>query len=70
MASKIISISITEDDYNYLQQEDLLSASKIFQQALRNIREQRIGLKERIELLSRKCQTLQNKVFELEDGKS
>jgi len=49
--SKILSISISNEDKNYLDSDGLLSPSKIFQSALHNIKENRENLKDRIKQL-------------------
>jgi hypothetical protein len=64
MGAKTLTISMSEEDFNYLREDGLLSASKIFQVALDNIKENRSSLKEQVEILQKKCQTLQYKLFE------
>lgn len=67
MAAKRLSISVSEEDFEYLEKDQLLSPSKIFQQSLRTIRENRLNLNDRIKVLLRKCDVMQTRIFELED---
>lgn len=67
MTAKTLTISMSEEDYEYLKEDGLLSPSKIFQVALHNIKENRRSDIIQINLLRNKCKILQDKVFELED---
>lgn len=68
MSRKIITISISEEDYNYIKDDGYLSPSKIFQIALNNIKENRMGLKEQNKVLESKIRAMQQRIFELQDG--
>ena len=67
MTAKTLTISMSQEDYEYLKQDGLLSASKIFQVALANIKINREQDINQIRLLQNKCNILQTKVFELQD---
>jgi len=67
MTAKTLTISMSEEDYEYLKEDGLLSPSKIFQVALHNVRENRKQDINQIKVLQNKCKILQEKVFELED---
>ena len=67
MVAKTLTISMSEEDYEYLKEDGLLSPSKIFQVSLHNIRENRKSDIIQINLLRNKAKILQAKVFELED---
>lgn len=59
-----ITISISNEDKEYLNQDKLLSPSKIFQSALHNIKENRQNLRERIKQLEILLQRYTNFIFE------
>jgi hypothetical protein len=63
MGAKTLTISMSEEDYDYLMKDDLLSPSKIFQVALNNIREQRKNFEQRIKILQIKCDRLQEELL-------
>lgn len=67
MGAKTLTISINEEDWAYLQDNDLLSPSKIFRSAMFQIKEGRSSLKKENKLLWSKNKILQEKVFELQD---
>jgi len=67
MVAKTLTISMSEEDYEYLKNDDLLRPSAIFQTALDNIREQRKNWDSEIKMLRAKCKVMQNKIFELQD---
>jgi len=67
MVAKTLTISMSEEDWEYIKEDGLLSPSKIFQVALHNIRENRKSDIIQINLLRNKCNVLQKKVFELQD---
>ncbi len=58
---------MTEENYDYLKKDDLLSPSKIFQVALANLRDNRRNDVNQIKVLQNKCNILQDKLFELQD---
>lgn len=64
--SKILSISVSNEDKVYLDNDKLLSPSKIFQVALHNIKENRENLKERIKQLEILLKRYGDFVFECE----
>jgi len=63
MTAKTLTISMSEADFKYLQEDDLLSPSKIFQVALNNIRESRANLQDELKRLRVANQVLQNKLL-------
>lgn len=69
MPSKILSISISQEDYDYLQEDGFLSPSKIFQTALNNIKESREGLAEQVKRLTVANSVLQRKLLEAQDAR-
>lgn len=67
MATKIISISVSEEDFNYVNDDSELSPTSIYRSALHKIKENRIGLKEMVNTLQKKCSVMQKRIFELQD---
>lgn len=51
MASKTLTISVPQADFDYLQEDGLLSPSKIFQVALKNIKESRSDVTKEVKKL-------------------
>jgi len=70
MVAKILTISIPQEDMEYLNDNPLLSPSKIFQVALNNLREQRKNFDEEIKRLQHANRVLQNKLLEATDGRN
>lgn len=68
MVTKKLCISLSESDFKYLMEDDMLSASKIFQVALHNIMQQRHEWDNRIDVLQNKIRVMQARIFELEGG--
>ena len=70
MGAKTLTISINQEDWAYLQDDDLLSPSKIFRTAMFSIKEGRSSIKKENKLLWQKNKVLQEKVFELQEVKN
>jgi len=68
MAAKTLTISISQDDYDYLQEDSLLSPSKIFQVALANIKDNRKNFSDQVKKLQIANQRLEARIRELEGG--
>ncbi len=64
MGHKILSISVSEEDFAYLKEDGYLKPSHIFRMALKNIRENRRQDIDTIKLLQNKNKILQEKLFE------
>lgn len=62
--SQKITISVSNEDKEYLRNDGLLSPSKIFQVALHNIKENRENLKERIRQLEKLLKRYADFVFD------
>lgn len=69
MASKTLTISITQEDFDYLAQDGLLSPTSIFRVAMQQIRESRENLQEELKRLRIANKVLQDKLLEATDGK-
>ena len=69
MTAKTLTISMSEEDFKYLQEDGLLSPSKIFQVALFQLRESRASLKEENNRLIHANRVLQAKLLEATDLK-
>jgi len=67
MTAKTLTISLNEEDWEYLQKDELLSPTAIFRSALHHIKEGRKGLEQLNKQLIAKNKALQDKVFELQD---
>ena len=67
MASKIISVSIKPEDFEYLINDGGLSPSKILQSSIKQIRENRSGLKEQIQIWQTKCRVMQERILIQDD---
>lgn len=63
MVAKTLTISISEEDKKYLDEDGLLSPSKIFQVALSNIRDNRENLTEQLKQKRLQCNVLQEKLL-------
>jgi hypothetical protein len=69
MASKTLTISVTQEDYDYLNEDGLLSPTSIFRVAMQQIRESRENLQEEIKRLRIANSVLQTKLLDAQDGK-
>ena len=69
MASKTLTISVTHEDYDYLNEDGLLSPTSIFRVAMQQIRESRENLQEEIKRLRIANSVLQTKLLDAQDGK-
>jgi len=49
MGAKTLTISISEEDFDYLKSDGLLSPSKIFQVALSNLKDNRANLQQELQ---------------------
>ena len=67
MGAKTLTISVTEEDLKYLNEDDLLSPSKIFRTALYNLKKNREQDVNTIIRLENKCKVMQDKIFDLQD---
>ena len=67
MGAKTLTISMSEEDFKYLQEDGLLSASKIFQVALHNIKTNREQDVNMIKRLQNQNKVLQEKLFEAQE---
>ena len=70
MTAKILTISIPQEDMDYLNENPLLSPSKIFQVALNNLREQRKNFEAEIKQLRVANNVLQIKLLEAQSDKN
>jgi len=68
MTAKTLTISLNEEDWAYLDDDDLLSPSKIFRSAMFQIKEGRSSLQKENKLLHQKIKMMQEKIFDLQDG--
>ena len=64
MPAKTLTISLSEDDFNFLKKDDLLSPSKIFKVAMLNIKLSREGIQEENQTLKRRLFILENFITE------
>jgi len=67
MGHKIISISLTEEDSKYLNDDSELKPSLIFRSALKMIKENRHRNENKEKLYLNKIRLLQEEVFKLQD---
>lgn len=68
MAAKTLTISVSEEDMKYLEEDGLLSPTSIFRVALENIRNSRLSLQDEIKRLRFANKVLQDKLLEATDG--
>lgn len=66
MVAKTLTISMSQEDFDYLQEDTLLSPSKIFQVALEGIKNNRKNLNEQVKKLQIVNDRLYARIKELE----
>jgi len=64
MVTKILSISVSEEDFRYIKDDGILKPSSIFRKKVQEIRESRKQDLDTIKLFQTKCEVLTKKLFE------